>query len=126
MPSRVEPCLALLRGKPIKGPDWAYEVKWDGYRIAVHIEGSGIHILTRGGHDWTHRFPSIAAAARSLGLGSAVLDGEAVVLDDQGRSDFNLLQQSLGGRSGKLASNEAVMMAFDLLYLTHTISPTPS
>ncbi|MBY3465746.1 ATP-dependent DNA ligase [Rhizobium laguerreae] len=116
MPDRIDPCLALLRPKPPKGPQWAFEVKWDGYRLALHIEPSGVRILTRGGHDWTERFPAIAAEARRLPVATAILDGEAVVFDERGRSDFGRLQQSLGGRGGKRTSREAVLMAFDLLY----------
>jgi len=99
--------------------------KWDGYRVAVHIAPSGVRILTRGGHDWTHRFPAIAAEAAQLGAATAILDGEAVVLDDQGRSDFGKLQQSLGGRGGKLNSGASVVMAFDLLYFDgHDLTKT--
>ncbi|MBW9064549.1 non-homologous end-joining DNA ligase [Rhizobium herbae] len=116
MPERIEPCLALLKPAPPNGPDWAFEVKWDGYRLAVHIEPEGVRIITRGGHDWTHRFPAIAEAARKLRGGTAILDGEAVVLDTDGRSDFGALQRSLGGRGGKRSSTEAVFFAFDLLY----------
>lgn len=116
MPDRIEPCLALLKAKPPSGPDWIYEIKWDGYRVAVHIEPNAVRIITRGGHDWTHRFPAIAAAARTLGVGTAILDGEAVVLDAEGRSDFGALQRSLGGRGGKASSAEAILYAFDLLY----------
>ncbi|MGV4796103.1 non-homologous end-joining DNA ligase [Rhizobium sp. F40D2] len=116
MPARIEPCLALLKPRPPKGPQWTYEVKWDGYRLAVHIEPSGVRILTRGGHDWTERFPAILAEARRLPVSTAILDGEAVVLDVQGRSDFGMLQQSLGGRGGKRTSRDAIFMAFDLLY----------
>ncbi|MBY3447452.1 non-homologous end-joining DNA ligase [Rhizobium laguerreae] len=116
MPDRVEPCLALLKPRPPKGPQWAFEVKWDGYRLAVHIEPTGVRILTRGGHDWSHRFPLIEAAARALPVTTAIVDGEAVVLDERGRSDFGLLQQSLGGRGGKKISSDAIFMAFDLLY----------
>lgn len=97
MPSRIEPCLALLVAKPPTEPDWSFEIKWDGYRLAVHKEPSGVRILTRGGHDWTHRFPAVAAAVSSLPHATLILDGEAVVLDDQGKSDFGLLQQALGG-----------------------------
>ncbi|RVH91693.1 ATP-dependent DNA ligase, partial [Sinorhizobium medicae] len=64
MPARVDPCLATLVDKPPIGPDWAYEVKWDGYRLAVHIEPGRVRVLTRGGYDWTDRFPSIADDAR--------------------------------------------------------------
>jgi bifunctional non-homologous end joining protein LigD len=118
IPFRIEPCLALLTAKPPEGPEWAYEIKWDGYRLAVHLEPGGkVRVLTRGGHDWTARFPDIAADMRALGPATMILDGEAVVLDDQGRSDFNALQKSLGGRGGKLASDRAVLYAFDVLYL---------
>lgn len=116
MPARIEPCLALLKSRPPKGPQWVFEVKWDGYRLAVHIEPSGVRILTRGGHEWTERFPAILAEARRLPVSTAILDGEAVVLDAQGRSDFGMLQQSLGGRGGKRSSRDAIFMAFDLLY----------
>lgn len=119
MPDRVEPALAQLRAKPPQGSEWSWEVKWDGYRLAVHIEPSGVRILTRGGHDWTHRFPAIVEAARALGPATMIIDGEAVVLDAEGRSDFGLLQKSLGA-SGKKAGNrasDAILYAFDLLYL---------
>ncbi|TAY23203.1 ATP-dependent DNA ligase [Rhizobium ruizarguesonis] len=116
MPDRIEPCLALLKARPPKGDGWLYEIKWDGYRLSVHVEPTRIRILTRGGHDWTDRFPAIKQAALWLPVGTAILDGEAVVLDEQGRSDFGLLQQSLGGRGGKKSSSDAVFMAFDLIY----------
>jgi len=117
MPERIEPCLALLQAKVPAEPDWLFEVKWDGYRLAVHIDRHDVRIITRGGHEWTHRFPSIAAAAKKIGVHTAILDGEAVVLDERGRSDFGALQRSLGGRGGKRTSTESILMAFDLLYL---------
>ncbi|TAU60250.1 ATP-dependent DNA ligase (plasmid) [Rhizobium ruizarguesonis] len=117
MPLRVEPCLALLKPTVPVGSDWLYEVKLDGYRLAIHVEPKGVRVTTRGGHDWTHRFPTIAAAAKALGVTTAILDGEAVVLDAQGRSDFGALQRSLGGRGGNRVSIESILVAFDLLYL---------
>jgi bifunctional non-homologous end joining protein LigD len=118
MPERVEPCLALLASKPPVGDNWAYEVKWDGYRLAVHVEpGRRVRILTRGGHDWTLRFPTIAHDIRELGVDSAIFDGEAVVIDERGASDFGALQQALGGRGGKRSAAGALLYAFDLLYL---------
>ncbi|WP_018327550.1 non-homologous end-joining DNA ligase [Rhizobium giardinii] len=116
MPERIEPCLALLKTTAPAGGEWAFEVKWDGYRLAIHIEPARVRLITRGGHDWTHRFPAIAAAASQLGVATAILDGEAVVLDEQGRSDFGALQRSLGGRGGKRTSTESIFYAFDLLY----------
>ena len=118
MPDRVEPCLAKLATKPPHGENWAYEVKWDGYRVALHIESGGrARVITRGGHDWTERFPTIVAATKVLPVDSAILDGEAVVLDERGRSDFSALQSQLGGRGGKRYAGLAVMFAFDLTYL---------
>lgn len=117
MPDRVEPCLALLASRPPEGPDWAYEVKWDGYRLAVHLKDGKVRVLTRGGHDWTHRFPAIAGDMLRLDATSAILDGEAVVLDERGASDFNALQRALGGRGGKTTATHAMLYAFDLLYL---------
>jgi bifunctional non-homologous end joining protein LigD len=126
MPDRIEPCLAQLQSKPPVGDDWSYEVKWDGYRLAVHIERSRVRIITRGGHDWTARFPTIAHDARELGLDSAILDGEAVVLDERGASDFGALQRALGGRGGKRFASEARLYAFDLLYLNgHDLRALP-
>ncbi|MBP2573544.1 MULTISPECIES: non-homologous end-joining DNA ligase [Agrobacterium] len=119
MPDRVGPALAQLKAHPPRGDQWSWELKWDGYRLAVHIEPTGVRILTRGGHDWTHRFPAIEQAARALGPATMIIDGEAVVLDDEGRPDFGLLQKSLGA-SGKTAGNrssDAVLYAFDLMYL---------
>jgi bifunctional non-homologous end joining protein LigD len=117
MPERVEPCLALLAAKPPSGDDWAFEVKWDGYRLAVHVERDRVRIITRGGHDWTTRFPTIAHDAHELAVHSAILDGEAVVLDERGASDFGALQKALGGRGGKQSAASAILYAFDLLYL---------
>jgi bifunctional non-homologous end joining protein LigD len=116
MPDRIEPCLALLSSKVPMGDNWIYEIKFDGYRLAVHVEPSGVRVITRGGHDWTHRFPAIANAASEFGPATMILDGEAVVLDEVGRSDFGALQQALGGRGGKRNASEAIFYAFDLLY----------
>ncbi|SOC37067.1 bifunctional non-homologous end joining protein LigD [Rhizobium subbaraonis] len=126
MPARIEPCLALLVSKPPSGPQWSFEVKWDGYRLAVHKEPTGARVITRGGHDWTDRFPAIAAAAGHMDCDTMILDGEAVVLDEQGRSDFGALQQSLGGRGGKRLAGDALFLAFDLLYLNgHDLTRMP-
>lgn len=119
MPARVEPALALLKQKPPSGDKWGWEIKWDGYRLAIHADTNGVRILTRGGYDWAARFPAIEQAARDLGPASFIIDGEAVVLDEEGRSDFNALQNSLGAvgaRSGKKVAGDAILYAFDLLY----------
>ena len=117
MPDRVEPCLALLSDRIPVGADWSYEVKWDGYRLAIHVSQKQVRIITRGGHDWTPRFPTIARDVLELGLDSAIIDGEAVVIDERGAADFGALQKALGGRGGKRFASEAILYAFDLLYL---------
>ncbi|MBP2563361.1 bifunctional non-homologous end joining protein LigD [Neorhizobium galegae] len=119
-PERIEPALCDLRQKPpADTKDWGWEIKWDGYRITVHSHQGRVKVMTRGGYDWAHRFPAIVEAVKALGPASMIIDGEAVMLDEQGRSDFNLLQSSLGAvgrRQGKEVS-PAIMYAFDLLYL---------
>jgi bifunctional non-homologous end joining protein LigD len=113
MPERVEPCLPTLVPKAPSGDDWLHEVKWDGYRIAVHIEGQTVTVLTRGGFDWTGRFPRIVAAARELGVAIAIIDGEACVLDEKGLPSFGALQAELA----RGAAPTAALCAFDLAYL---------
>lgn len=117
MPRRIEPCVAMLVDKPPKGPEWAFEVKWDGYRLAVHVDPGEVKAITRGGYDWTRKFGAIVTEARELGHASMIIDGEAVVLDEQGRSDFGLLQRAIGKKPSLHAAGEIVLMAFDLLYL---------
>jgi len=117
MPRRVEPCLATLVDKPPMGPDWALEVKWDGYRLAVHVEPGEARAITRGGYDWTKKFGAIVAEAREFGHTSMIIDGEAVVLDDQGRSDFGMLQRAIGKKPSLHDAGEIIFYAFDLLYL---------
>ncbi|WP_082566311.1 MULTISPECIES: non-homologous end-joining DNA ligase [unclassified Ensifer] len=117
MPRRVDPCVATLVDKPPKGPEWTFEVKWDGYRLAVHVEPGEVRAITRGGYDWSKKFGSIVAEARELGHTTMIIDGEAVVLDDQGRSDFGLLQRAVGRRPSLHDAAEIIFYAFDLLYL---------
>lgn len=98
MPDIVSPQLATLVGEAPVGEDWLHEIKFDGYRLLCRIEETGqgkrvARLLTRRGNDWTERFPRIARAARQLPVESALLDGEAVVLDRRGKSDFQALQQ---------------------------------
>lgn len=117
MPRRVEPCVATLVDKPPRGPAWAFEVKWDGYRLAVHVGPGEVRAITRGGYDWTKKFGLIVAEARELGHASMILDGEAVVLDHEGRSDFGLLQRAVGKKPSLHEASEIIFYAFDLLYL---------
>jgi bifunctional non-homologous end joining protein LigD len=89
-----------------------HEVKFDGYRVQVHLRDGAVTVFTRRGHDWTNRFRKIAADAWHVNAGSAIIDGEVVVPAEDGTTDFSVLQNELNGRSTKI-----VMIAFDLLYL---------
>ena len=68
MPGWIEPCLPTLVDKVPTGDQWLYEVKWDGYRVSLYIERGNVKIMTRGGNDWTKRFPLVATAAAALNV----------------------------------------------------------
>ena len=82
------------------GSAWLHEMKYDGYRCLLGIGGGDAKVYTRTGLDWSDKFPEIAEAARTLEVGSALLDGEIVALDDKGSTSFSALQQAIseGGR----------------------------
>jgi bifunctional non-homologous end joining protein LigD len=83
------PMLATAGGKPFSSPDWLYEIKFDGYRCMAGI-GSGVaELRTKNGTACTHWYPDIAQGLSKLPGGPHLIDGEACVLDDLGRSDFN-------------------------------------
>jgi bifunctional non-homologous end joining protein LigD len=112
-PAFVPPCLARLDKTPA-GADWLHEVKFDGYRMQAVRNGDKVALITRTGLDWTRRFGSaITTELQELPCGSAVIDGEIVVLADTGISDFSALQADLSeGRASCL-----VFYVFDLLHL---------
>lgn len=111
--SFTPPCLALAAAQPPSGDDWVHEIKFDGYRVQALVERGKVRLLTRNALDWTSRFGSAAKDFAALDAGSAVLDCEAVVLDEVGASDFSRLQSEL--KKGPAAHIH--MMAFDLLHL---------
>lgn len=110
---RVEPQLATLAAKVPAGPGWMHEVKFDGYRLLAHAGRGEAVLRSRRGLDWTHRFPALEKALKGLVAESAVLDGEAVALDEAGRSRFQLLQNALSEKR----TDAVVYYAFDLLEL---------
>ncbi len=113
MPDEVEPELATLVPETPTSDLFVHEVKFDGYRVIGHVADGQVRLLTRSGEDWTERMPSLAGALAQLPVESAILDGEFVALDEHGRSDFQLLQNSFSGK----ASAPLAYYAFDLLYL---------
>jgi bifunctional non-homologous end joining protein LigD len=109
----VEPSLATLSERAPSGPKWVHEIKHDGYRLQARIDGKKVKLLTRKSLDWTERFDRIAKALGELHLGSALIDGEAIVEDQSGFSSFSNLQIALKeNRQDKMR-----YYAFDLLYL---------
>jgi bifunctional non-homologous end joining protein LigD len=111
-PKWIEPCIPTLVDKSPKGSNWRHEVKWDGYRISITVDEGKAKVRTRKGLDWTEKFPAIAADAAKLSCRNAIIDGEAVVLDDKGRADFAALQANLA-EDGE----NVIAYVFDLLFL---------
>ncbi len=113
LPEFIEPCLATAATAPPAGDSFVHEIKFDGYRLQPVLEDGRVIIRTRRGLDWTARFPTIAEAIAALPVKSAIFDGEAVVEDQGGISDFAKLQDAL--KSGD--QHGVVFYVFDLLYL---------
>ena len=103
----IKPRLPTLVDKPPVGRQWVQEIKWDGYRVSAYVADGKVTIRTRNGHDWPVRFSAIARAAAALKVRLALIDGEAVILDDRGQSSFAELQADLD-RHG---SDRAVLYA---------------
>ncbi len=113
MPHSIEPMLATLASTPFSDPDWLYEIKWDGFRVQAVIDGGVVRTWTRNLNDAESYFPGLLAPASWIEARQAIVDGEVVAIDEDGRPDFSLLQTKLGqpGVAG------LVYEAFDLLYL---------
>jgi bifunctional non-homologous end joining protein LigD len=90
------------------GPDWLHEIKYDGYRLRLERDGDRIRLVTKGGYNWTDRYPWIVEAARKIRQKRFVLDGEAVILGVDGISDFDALHS-------RKHDDEVQFCAFDIL-----------
>jgi bifunctional non-homologous end joining protein LigD len=112
LPEFVPLSLATLYDKAPSGPDWIHEIKFDGYRLEARLDHGKVRLLTRKQQDWTHRFKTVAAAVAALPAETALLDGEVIVEDEHGISNFSLLQNDL-----KDGRDRFVYHVFDLLYL---------
>jgi bifunctional non-homologous end joining protein LigD len=108
----VEPMLATLAAEAPEGEEWIHEIKYDGYRTQIVIDGGDVRAFTRNGHDWTDRYRGVLRAAGELKCDSAILDGEMIVQDEQGRSDFAAFKHALRWEPHRL-----MLMGFDLLHL---------
>jgi len=108
----VPPLEPTLVEAPPNGPEWIHEIKHDGYRSLVAINGDDVRVFTKKGHDYTRQFAPIAAAAAKLGCPKALLDGETIVQDETGRSDFRALRGAIAGEPHRL-----VFYGFDALWI---------
>jgi ATP-dependent DNA ligase len=122
LPKWIKPQLCKLVDTPPRGPDWLHEIKFDGYRMHAHLDRGQTQLLTRTGLDWTHKYPSIAAAVSALPAGQAYLDGELCGVRPDGKTSFSLIQAA-----SDLGNADAlVFFLFDLLYLDgEVISAAP-
>ncbi|HUQ78593.1 MAG TPA: DNA ligase D [Patescibacteria group bacterium] len=136
MPDRIEPMAATLAGRAFSDPDWLYEIKWDGYRVEAVVRDGTVKLWTRNLKDAETYFPNLLSPPTWIDAREAIVDGEVVALDDEGRPDFSLLQERIsqhraatgGGSRSRLRveSNTAdgvagvgplVYEVFDLLHL---------
>ena len=122
MPSEIRPMLASIIEKPFDDPNWLFEIKWDGYRAVAFIDNEKTRLLSRNHNDLLPRYPELRNLPKFVKAKTAILDGEVVVLDDNGRPSFSLMQQRTGIRHhGRQASPNAdlpiLYYVFDLLYL---------
>ena len=122
LPLKIHPMLAESVEKAFDGEEWLFEIKWDGYRAIAFIDGGKVRLVSRNQNDLTPRYPELRDLAKFVKAKTAILDGEVVALDEDGRASFSLMQQRTGFRpGGKRATANAdvpvLYYAFDLLYL---------
>jgi bifunctional non-homologous end joining protein LigD len=97
---KFESCIPTVGRVVPDSADWFHEIKYDGYRLRIERDGDRVRLITRGGYDWTRRFPWIAEAALRIARRQFVIDGEAVVLGVDGVADFNALHS--GKQNGEV------------------------
>jgi bifunctional non-homologous end joining protein LigD len=112
-PGIISPQLPRLVSEPPLSSDWIHEIKFDGYRIHSHLRDGICHLYTRSGLDWSNAFPHVLNELSKLKIENAIFDGEIVALDEEGRSHFQLLQNTFKSKKDK----GLVFYIFDLLYL---------
>jgi bifunctional non-homologous end joining protein LigD len=110
----VAPCLPTPAREVPDGPQWVHEIKHDGFRMICRREGKRARVFSRNALDWTDRVPAIVETLRSLPISSATIDGEAVVCNAKGVTDFDALRASLALRDG---ADGVFLYAFDLIEL---------
>lgn len=114
--------LATAIDKPFDSSDWLFEIKWDGYRAVSFIQNGKLRLVSRNQNDLTGQFPELRELPKFVKAEKAILDGEIVALDEQGRSSFSLMQQRTGFRAHgrRVPGQSGLPMAyyvFDLIYV---------
>jgi bifunctional non-homologous end joining protein LigD len=122
MPTAVHPMLATSVEKPFDDPEWLFEIKWDGYRAVSFLQDGKVRLVSRNQNELTREFPELHELSKLIKAKNAVLDGEVVALDEQGRASFSLMQQRTGIRKGgrRVGARrelQIVYYIFDLLYV---------
>ncbi|HET9407396.1 MAG TPA: non-homologous end-joining DNA ligase [Candidatus Sulfotelmatobacter sp.] len=122
MPSAIQPMLATPAENAFDDPEWLFEIKWDGYRALAFLENGRIRLLSRNQNELTARYPELKDLPQFLKAKQAIIDGEIVALDEQGRASFSLMQQRTGFRTGNrraVPSSDVPVLyyAFDLIYV---------
>ncbi len=122
MPSRINPMLATSIEKPFDSDEWLYEIKWDGYRSVAFIREGKLRLVSRNQNDQTAQFSELSDLPACVRARNAVIDGEVVAVDEEGRPSFSLMQQRTGIRHGRFSAPgrsdvPISYYAFDLLYL---------
>lgn len=112
-PENILPQMATLVSAVPEGDDWLHEIKFDGYRLLSTLNHNDVRLWTRRQNDWTHKFPGIVEVLKTLPVKTAILDGEVVAFDENGRSDFQALQNMLERKK----TQPLRYYIFDLLYL---------
>jgi bifunctional non-homologous end joining protein LigD len=115
MPEFIAPQLATLVKEPPSGEEWLHELKFDGYRMVCHLSRGRARFWSRNGKDWTEKFPNLAEALKAFPVTTAILDGEVVIVDKEGRSSFQGLQQAMG-KNGSRKAPSFIFEIFDLIY----------
>jgi bifunctional non-homologous end joining protein LigD len=119
MPDSVDLTLAKLEDKPFSDPNWLFEIKWDGVRTIAFLKEGRVRLLSRSGRDVTAEYPEFQDLPKHLRAGTAILDGEIVTLDENGRSNFQKLQNRIGVSNPSAKLRETIPLTyylFDLLY----------
>src|SRR5712692_4827823 len=122
LPSFIPPQLATLVKEPPSGDEWLHELKFDGYRMLCRIDRGRVTVWSRNGKDWTEKFQNVVEVVKFLKATSAMLDGEIVIVDAQGRSSFQKLQRAMG----KATTTGFAYEVFDVIYLDgFSLTQTP-